>query len=53
MTPPATPKQSFANTIETITDAKAFLDEFIEVRKTLSTAIANGGEWCSNTDLEK
>jgi hypothetical protein len=28
-----------------VTDAKTLLDSFIEIRKTLSRAIENGGEW--------
>lgn len=28
-----------------VADAKTLLDEFLEVRKTLSAAIQNGGEW--------
>lgn len=35
-----------------VADAKAFLDEFIDVRKTLSTSIANGGEWRNSAHLE-
>lgn len=33
-----------------VADAKAFLDEFIDVRKTLSAAIANGGEWRNQSE---